>query len=797
MKYLILSSLLFVTAANSATYYIDYATGADGNNGTSTSTPWQHAPGDSNATSVAAGTTLAAGDVVNFKRGITYAGSITCGDDGDVKSTGTNATITSLGVVLTSVGSTFISDGVVIGDKVYVNGEGLSSVLIVNSETVITLDTPTLHYNLTGVDFAIVDPITYTIAPTWGSGSALITGGIVTSNRSGLLWEGVVSRGIEVVRDSVGISVQCNGGSVGQALWFRKMYVHDAVGGDNAAFFLRNVDYALIDSCEIDNIGDNDSQSGDDGINCSTRALYTTLQNNSITNIGDDGIHLAPMDQGYVQFNTISNAWSIGAHSDGIAMNSSTLFECTVRYNEIVDCSSPSDIENVNFHFYYNYVHDTDPNDSKGNIGWRYKKAAFGEVENNIFAYNVLPGVKAYSTAGSPNIIRNNIFWENQSGGNGGQSIEYGAVTSGSILDYNIYRRREFPASNGVIVSWDGQKTLAQLKAVGAELNGFYITDTTTFFVDETRATFDPHQPDQLGPQWATGYNNSLMLDFDGVAVPVGSPSIGAYEFLFSPPTPPDPIDTPAMSPVGKDFIESQNISITTQTNGTSIYYTDDGVPPTVSSTLYGGPVAVSDTTTLKAFAIKTGHTDSEIASETYNFGPFDVTDSYGNVGYTERSADFALRFTSGVVSTSDNIEFSLSENAITTNSFNHVWFKFSDTGAIQAYNTNAWTADNVITYNTNDTYQFDVMVDWSEQQFDLVVTPSSSTNIVIADGYGFQAIESIASFGNFSRIADAASLGTVSNVSFVDPDFVVTPTPPEPPTPTAPAAPTLLRVTP
>ncbi len=61
------------------TYYVDYATGADSNNGTSTSTPLKHCPGDPNYNpSGSAPTALLAGDTVIFKGGVRYYSYITC-----------------------------------------------------------------------------------------------------------------------------------------------------------------------------------------------------------------------------------------------------------------------------------------------------------------------------------------------------------------------------------------------------------------------------------------------------------------------------------------------------------------------------------------------------------------------------------------------------------------------------------------------------------------------------------------------------------------------------------------------
>lgn len=62
---------LFGVSVFAATYYVDFASGSDANNGTSTNTPWQHCPGDWAATGNAK-ILLKAGDTVNFKSGVVY-----------------------------------------------------------------------------------------------------------------------------------------------------------------------------------------------------------------------------------------------------------------------------------------------------------------------------------------------------------------------------------------------------------------------------------------------------------------------------------------------------------------------------------------------------------------------------------------------------------------------------------------------------------------------------------------------------------------------------------------------------
>jgi parallel beta-helix repeat protein len=58
------------------TYYIDFAGGNDTNTGKTHASAWKHAPGDTNATGNAGSVTLNPGDLVLFKGGVVYRGSI-------------------------------------------------------------------------------------------------------------------------------------------------------------------------------------------------------------------------------------------------------------------------------------------------------------------------------------------------------------------------------------------------------------------------------------------------------------------------------------------------------------------------------------------------------------------------------------------------------------------------------------------------------------------------------------------------------------------------------------------------
>ena len=78
-------------------------------------------------------------------------------------------------------------------------------------------------------------------------------------------------------------------------------------------------------------------------------------------------------------------------------------------------------------------------------------------------------------------------------------------------------------------------------------------------------------------------------------------------------------IATPTISPADDAifFGSSETVSLECATQGASIYYTTDGTTPDANSALYISPFSISETTTIKAVAIKDGMKASEIATAT------------------------------------------------------------------------------------------------------------------------------------------------------------------------------------
>ena len=77
-------------------------------------------------------------------------------------------------------------------------------------------------------------------------------------------------------------------------------------------------------------------------------------------------------------------------------------------------------------------------------------------------------------------------------------------------------------------------------------------------------------------------------------------------------------IQSPTFDPPGAYYQSTQSISISTISEGASIYYTTDGSEPNQSSLIYEQPIVISSSTMIKARAIKEGCISSLSTTERY-----------------------------------------------------------------------------------------------------------------------------------------------------------------------------------
>ena len=184
-------------------------------------------------------------------------------------------------------------------------------------------------------------------------------------------------------------------------------------------------------------------------------------------------------------------------------------------------------------------------------------------------------------------------------------------------------------------------------------------------------------------------------------------------------------VATPTFSPEAGVYTSAPNVTISTDTQGATIYYTTDGTDPTTSSSVYSSPITISSTTTIKAMAVKNGMENSAVATATYAIldhagtedDPYTVADARNaidaNTGVTNVYATgIVSEIVTAYSSQYGNISYNISVDGTTT----------SD--QLQAYRGKSFNGDNftseddiqvgdvVVVYGTlkkhNETYEFD-----------------------------------------------------------------------------------------
>ena len=176
-------------------------------------------------------------------------------------------------------------------------------------------------------------------------------------------------------------------------------------------------------------------------------------------------------------------------------------------------------------------------------------------------------------------------------------------------------------------------------------------------------------------------------------------------------------VATPTFSPEAGTYTSPQNVTISTETSGATIYYTTNGDDPTTNSTPYDGPISVSSTTTIKAIAAKANMTTSDVATATYT-----ILDHAGTQADPYTVADARAAIDAGAGVTNVYATGIVSEIVTAYNStYSNVTFDIIDEGSnttLRAYRCGGAGADevrvndvvvvsgNLIKYN-NSTYEF------------------------------------------------------------------------------------------
>lgn len=120
--------------------------------------------------------------------------------------------------------------------------------------------------------------------------------------------------------------------------------------------------------------------------------------------------------------------------------------------------------------------------------------------------------------------------------------------------------------------------------------------------------TTNGNTPTTSSTQYTSAITLSSACTIKAIAVKSGMNNSSVASQSYTPSV----VATPVIS------ISGNSATITCATSGAQIRYTLDGTTPTANSTLYSSAIALSQSCTIKAIAIKSGMTNSSVASKSY-----------------------------------------------------------------------------------------------------------------------------------------------------------------------------------
>ncbi|MCL1931106.1 MAG: chitobiase/beta-hexosaminidase C-terminal domain-containing protein [Treponema sp.] len=116
-------------------------------------------------------------------------------------------------------------------------------------------------------------------------------------------------------------------------------------------------------------------------------------------------------------------------------------------------------------------------------------------------------------------------------------------------------------------------------------------------------------------------------------------------------------VATPTANPAAGTFTSAQSVTLSCATSEAAIYYTLDDTTPNSSSTLYSSAIDISETTTLKAIAVKSGMNDSDILTAAYTIDGSPVTFSAltANGSASQTTTQLTITLSAAITSLSAN----------------------------------------------------------------------------------------------------------------------------------------------
>ncbi|MCR5241504.1 MAG: endonuclease [Prevotella sp.] len=129
----------------------------------------------------------------------------------------------------------------------------------------------------------------------------------------------------------------------------------------------------------------------------------------------------------------------------------------------------------------------------------------------------------------------------------------------------------------------------------------------------------DDREVERNNAVYETQHNRNPFVDYPGLEEYTWGTKMNepfSYDNYAGAEVDPNFVHEPIFSHPGGTFVLSVDVTITTNTADADIYYTLDGSDATPGATLYTGPITITETTTLKAVAVKDGNVSHQTSAK-------------------------------------------------------------------------------------------------------------------------------------------------------------------------------------
>ena len=142
------------------------------------------------------------------------------------------------------------------------------------------------------------------------------------------------------------------------------------------------------------------------------------------------------------------------------------------------------------------------------------------------------------------------------------------------------------------------------------------------------------------------------------------------------------PCATPTFSVAAGEVTKGTTVTISSETDDATIYYTTNGSTPTTSSSVYSSAITINAAMTLKAIAVKDGYANSEVASAAYT-----VID-YATLPFNYNSGKSSITSTTGLTESGLGSDYGTTNTKLKfDNTDDYLILKINETPGILSFN--------------------------------------------------------------------------------------------------------------